>query len=153
MYIFSSFCPSCALLRRLVAGFLAHLKANSWLFPGFVPDSRCEAARWFQKAVGQGYPLAQFNLGAMHQNGNGVKQDPKEAAKWFQKAAGHEKSGYAQDQCNTGIMYFEGQGVLESSRTPKGRRSGFRKQRGMKSRDMHKLNATPKKILTENKLT
>jgi hypothetical protein len=39
MYIFSGFCPSCALCR-LVAGFLARLKVISWQFPGFVPDSR-----------------------------------------------------------------------------------------------------------------
>ena len=51
-----------------------------------------EAARLFRKAADQGYAIAQFNLGIMYAQGQGVKQDFGEAARWFRKPAeqGHE---------------------------------------------------------------
>ena len=51
---------------------------------------------------------AQYNLGLMYDNGEGVEQDFKEAIKWYQKAA---DQGYAEWQCNLGVMYYEGKGV------------------------------------------
>jgi TPR repeat protein len=56
----------------------------------------------------RGSTLAQYNLGGMYYNGEGVTQDYKEAKKWFDRAAAHE---YAPAQTSLGIIYGEGQGV------------------------------------------
>jgi len=59
----------------------------------------------------QGYALAQFNLGLMYYNGQGVLQDYKEAAKWYRLAA---EQGQASAQYSLGLMHFKGQGVPEN---------------------------------------
>ena len=41
---------------------------------------------WYHKAADQGYALAQFNIGVLHGNGTGVKQDQAEALKWYREA-------------------------------------------------------------------
>ena len=56
----------------------------------------------------QGDSEAQFMLGVMYYNGDGVKQDFKEAFKWFKKSA-LQNNKYA--ECNLGAMYALGQGV------------------------------------------
>ena len=38
----------------------------------------------------QGNPIAQYNLGAMYSNGEGVAQDYKEAIQWYRLAAEQE---------------------------------------------------------------
>ena len=48
---------------------------------------------WFLKAAEQGQAKAQFNLGVLYFNGQGVKQDFVNAKKWFEKAA---KQGHAE---------------------------------------------------------
>jgi alpha/beta superfamily hydrolase len=53
---------------------------------------------------------AQFNLGNMYYNGQGVLQDYKEAVKWYTKSA---EQGLVQAQFNLGNMYRKGQGVLQ----------------------------------------
>ncbi|HHF4078950.1 TPA: tetratricopeptide repeat protein [Haemophilus influenzae] len=58
----------------------------------------------------QGNAIAQFNLGLMYINGQGVKQDDFEAVKWFRKAA---EQGYANAQINLGVMYKKGRGVKQ----------------------------------------
>jgi len=40
-----------------------------------VPQDYKEAVKWYLKAAEQGYALAQFNLGNMYYNGDGVLQD------------------------------------------------------------------------------
>ena len=40
-----------------------------------------EAVNWFRKASEQGLAEAQYNLGIMYSNGEGVKQDKSEATK------------------------------------------------------------------------
>ena len=57
-----------------------------------------------------GNAKAQFNLGWMYLNGQGVTEDPKEAMKWFQLAA---KQGNASAQLNLGVMYDFGNGVAQ----------------------------------------
>ena len=49
-----------------------------------------------------GDPDAQFNLGVMYNNGQGVPQDYKKAMKWYTLAA---EQGYADAQNNLGAMY------------------------------------------------
>ena len=56
----------------------------------------------------QGNALAQFFLGLMYAEGQGVPQDYKEAVKWFRLSA---EQGLAQAQYNLGVIYGKGQGV------------------------------------------
>ena len=70
-----------------------------------VPDFK----ETFQVAK-QGNAKAQFNLGLMYYNGQGVRQDYVQIVKWFRKAA---EQGFAQAQFNLGVMYDNGQGVRQ----------------------------------------
>ena len=56
----------------------------------------------------QGHAEAQFNLGLMYDNGQGVPQDYKEAARLYRLAS---EQGLAEAQSNLGLMYKKGQGV------------------------------------------
>jgi TPR repeat protein len=65
----------------------------------------------FQKtleAAEQGHAEAQFNLGLMYYNGQGVPQEYKAAVQWFRKAA---EQGDAEAQFNMGSMYYNGESV------------------------------------------
>ena len=46
-----------------------------------------EAVKWYRIAAEQGDADAQFNLGLLYNNGDGVTQNYTEAAKWYHKAA------------------------------------------------------------------
>ena len=46
-----------------------------------------EAAKWYRKAAEQGRAEAQYGLGELYANGNGVQQDNSQALTWFTKAA------------------------------------------------------------------
>ncbi len=70
------------------------------------------AFKLFSKAVNNSeHAGAQFSLGKMHANGEGVRQDYDEAANWYRKAA---EQGYAAAQNSLGSMYEEGKGVQQS---------------------------------------
>jgi len=56
----------------------------------------------------QGDSDAQYNLGYMYYNGEGVVQDYKEAVKWYRKAA---EQGDSDAQLGLGNKYYNGQGV------------------------------------------
>jgi len=56
----------------------------------------------------QGNADAQFALGVMYGNGDGVPQDYAVAMKWYRLAA---EQGIARAQYNLGIMYGNGKGV------------------------------------------
>jgi TPR repeat protein len=62
----------------------------------------------FETLAEQGNADAQWNLGTMDKNGNGVPQDYAEAVKWFRKAA---EQGFAGAQYDLGVMYYGGTGV------------------------------------------
>jgi len=53
---------------------------------------------------------AQFNLGLMYANGDGVQQDDAKAVKWYRKSA---DKGVAAAQSNLGLMYKNGLGVKQ----------------------------------------
>ena len=55
-----------------------------------------------------GNVVAQYNLGIMYTNGQGVPQDHKEAVKWFRLAA---EQGDVDAQYNLAIKYDNGDGV------------------------------------------
>jgi uncharacterized RDD family membrane protein YckC len=67
-----------------------------------------EAAELYQKAADQGDADAQFNLGCLYQNGQGVPKDLEKAAKLYREAA---DQGHAAAQFNLGWLYQNGQGV------------------------------------------
>ena len=61
-----------------------------------------------RQAAEQGDATAQFNLGNMYANGEGVPQDAAEAVRWYRLAA---EQGDADAQFNLGVMYANGEGV------------------------------------------
>ena len=58
-----------------------------------------------QKLADQGHAIAQYNLGWMYDEGEGVPQDNIAAVKWYSKAA---KQGHAKAQYNLAQMYYRG---------------------------------------------
>ena len=62
---------------------------------------------WLPRAQ-QGIIEAQYNLGVMYAQGQGVPQDDGQAIQWFRRAA---DQGYASAQYNLGLIYALGQGV------------------------------------------
>jgi TPR repeat protein len=56
----------------------------------------------------QGHASAQYNLGLMYANGQGVPQDFKEAVKWWKLSA---EQGFGNAQYDLGMMYYDGIGV------------------------------------------
>ena len=65
----------------------------------------------FRPLAAQGNAKAQFTLGYMYDNGEGVVQDHKEAVKWYQLAA---TLGDGTAQYNLGRMYRHGLGVTKN---------------------------------------
>jgi TPR repeat protein len=66
------------------------------------------ARRLFRLLAEQGSAKAQYLLGLMYVEGQGVPQDDGEAVKWLRLAA---DQGHANAQYNLGIMYEKGRGV------------------------------------------
>ncbi len=63
-----------------------------------------------KKAAEQGDASAQFNLGLMYANGDGVPEDDAEAVHWYRQAA---EQGIISAQFTLGFMYANGDGVPE----------------------------------------
>ena len=53
---------------------------------------------------------AEFRVGVMYEQGEGVPSDPRQAANWYRKAA---EQAYARAQYALGTLYEKGQGVLQ----------------------------------------
>ncbi|MCW5745479.1 MAG: sel1 repeat family protein [Alphaproteobacteria bacterium] len=70
-----------------------------------------EALRRLQPLAEQGDADAQYHLGLLHQNGQGVPRDAAQAAGWFRKAA---LQGHAEARYSLGTLYATGQGVSRS---------------------------------------
>ncbi|MEK9947016.1 MAG: tetratricopeptide repeat protein, partial [Alphaproteobacteria bacterium] len=70
------------------------------------------ALREWKPLAEQGDADAQFNLGLMYNNGQGVPQDYKTAVKWYRLAA---KQGLSNAQYNLGFMYATGTGVIQDN--------------------------------------
>jgi TPR repeat protein len=62
----------------------------------------------FKAVAEHGNAEAQFNLGVMYRQGQGVAQDDKQAVEWWTKAA---EQGHTEAQDNLGLRYARGQGV------------------------------------------
>ena len=59
----------------------------------------------------QGHSAAQYNLGVMHEWGNGVPQDDVKAMKWYRLSA---EQSHRDGQNNLGAMYSKGEGVEQN---------------------------------------
>jgi len=66
------------------------------------------AIKEWRPLADDGSAAAQFNVGRMYLDGQGVPQDPSQAAKWFERAADQD---YEKAQLNLGAMYGSGNGV------------------------------------------
>ena len=71
------------------------------------------ALREWRALAEQGDATAQYQLGVMYDDGEGVLEDDREAARWYRRAA---EQGYAAAQLDLGLMYATGRGVAEDDR-------------------------------------
>ncbi|ENW3249005.1 sel1 repeat family protein [Neisseria gonorrhoeae] len=90
---------------KWLAAALIALGLNQAVWAGDVSDFRENL-----QAAEQGNAAAQFNLGVMYENGQGVRQDYVQAVQWYRKAS---EQGGAQAQYNLGLMYYDGRGVRQ----------------------------------------
>lgn len=67
-----------------------------------------KAYEWFLKAANQGIAQAQYNLGVMYSNNEGVPQDYAKAYEWYQKAA---NQGFSDAQDMLDINYVNSERV------------------------------------------
>lgn len=83
-------------------------EAVSYDASGKMLDSDPEsAAGWFFRAAEQGHADAQFNLGLLYLNGEGVVQNTSKAVEWFIRSA---EQGNVDAQNNLGVIYLTGEG-------------------------------------------
>ena len=68
------------------------------------------AVREWEPLAEQGNVDAQYNLGLMHDKGQGLMQNSAEALKWYRLAA---EKAHGDARLNLGAMYRNGQGVPE----------------------------------------
>jgi uncharacterized protein len=59
----------------------------------------------------QGHSAAQYNLGVMHEWGNGVPQDNVKAMRWYRLSA---EQSHKDAQNNLGAMYSKGEGAEQN---------------------------------------
>ncbi len=83
------------------ADFLAGLEAHD-------RGDYATALKEWRPLAEQGHAEAQYNLGLMYDQGQGVPKDYQAAMKWYRLAA---DPGQAEAQSNLGVMYSKGQGV------------------------------------------
>ncbi|HSF64063.1 MAG TPA: sel1 repeat family protein, partial [Paracoccaceae bacterium] len=70
-------------------------------------DHAAAAAIWAPLAEG-GDPVAQFNMGILHDQGQGVAADPAQAVAWYRRAA---EAGDARAAFNLGQAHLTGTGA------------------------------------------
>jgi uncharacterized protein len=110
------------------------------------------ALREWEPLAKQGDASAQFNLGFMYDEGQGVSQNNKTAVKWYTLAA---KQGYALAQYNLGRMYGLGTGVIQDNVYAHmwgNIASSNGNKNGAKVRDLAAKRMTPSQLETAQKL-
>lgn len=75
-----------------------------------VPQRNASTPYWYRVGAEQGSAAAQYDLGVINLQGQGVPKDYAAAAQWFSKAA---KQGHVAAQYNLGAMYMLGEGVSQ----------------------------------------
>ncbi len=104
-----------ALIAALCVGFTLGLTAPAWAGldkaeAAYLRGDYATALREWRPLAEQGDAKAQYNLGIMYDNGQGVPQDYAQALQWFRKAA---EQGYDFSQFNLGRMYRTGRGATQ----------------------------------------
>ena len=106
------------MLKQFLAGFVVAVMLSGAAVAGPVEDATAAykrgdyatALRLLRPLAEQGDAGAQFNIGLMYKEGNGVPQDYDEAVRWLTRAG---EQGFDVAQCNLGFMYGAGEGVPE----------------------------------------
>ena len=83
-------------------------------YAAFKSGDYATAVREWTSLAEQGDAIAQYNLGWMYDEGQGVTQDYKTAVKWYRLAA---EQGLADAQYNLGVTYHKGDGVPQNDKT------------------------------------
>ncbi len=86
----------------------AHAQDYVKAFKAHLRGDYAVALREYRPLAERDNVLAQYKLGIMYNNGEGVRQDFTEAARWFHRAA---SLGYAPAQNSLGVKYEKGEGV------------------------------------------
>ena len=63
-----------------------------------MPQDYAAAVTWWRKAADQGLASAQYNLGVMYANGQGVPQDYIQAHMWFNLATAQNDANAAKNR-------------------------------------------------------
>ncbi len=151
-----------ALIVALCAGFTLGLTAPAWAGfdeaeAAYDRGDYATAISWLRPLVELGHARAQFTLGNMYYDGQGVSQDYAEAVKWWRKAA---EQGDPIAQYDLGVAYHNGEGVpqdyvqahmlynLAASRFP----AGEDRDKAVKNRDIVAKRMTPAQISEAKKL-
>ena len=92
----------------VLAGILACLLAHAEEQPNAEGKNAPPSVEQIKKAADEGGADAQFKLGSMYYNGEGVAKDYTASVKWFHEAA---RQGHAKAQFKLGQMFQQGQGV------------------------------------------
>ncbi len=100
--------PAVVLLLMAMGVFSAPAQTFEEAVAAYERGDYAAAYGGFQVHAEQGDASAQYNLGYMYLNGEGVPQDYAGAAKWFRRAA---DQAFAPAQLHLGTMYHKGQGV------------------------------------------
>ncbi len=100
-----------ALIAALCAGVTLGLTAPAWAgsdegMAAYNRGDYATALREWRPLAKQGYAKAQYNLGLMYCNGEGVPQDYAKALQWYRMAA--PEQGNAGAQNTLGVMYDKG---------------------------------------------
>ena len=98
------------LLKNMMVALLA-LGIGQAAWADSVPDFKK-----MLQAAEQGNADAQYALGGMYDQGQGVHQDYAQAVQWFRKAA---EQGNVEAQHNLGAVYANGQGVRRNHKIAK----------------------------------
>ena len=107
--------PKYGLSLSIVVGLVCMLTTTTWAdfqagLDAYKRGDYEAALKEFRLAAEQGDAQAQFKLGVMYDEGQGVAQDFREAVPWFRQAA---EQGHALAQNNLGVVYGKGQGVKQ----------------------------------------
>ncbi len=99
---------SLLLALALTTGVLVQAQTFEQSFAAYERKDYRTAFAGYKKLAEQGGASAQYNLGQMYANGQGVPKDEQQAVAWYRKAA---EQGLAMAQYNLGVMYDKGRGV------------------------------------------
>lgn len=101
---------ACLLLGAWIAPGVALADEEVWELYNQATGGDAQALKALEQAAAQGNVNAQFRLGAMYENGEGVPRDYARARRWYEKAAA-QGNGWA--QICLGVLYAEGHGVRQ----------------------------------------